>query len=52
MEEELAAGSDGSSDRVLQCTPEQISKELQEELMCRLDHDDSLQKVSQPTSTR
>uniref|UniRef100_H3CAU5 RNA helicase n=1 Tax=Tetraodon nigroviridis TaxID=99883 RepID=H3CAU5_TETNG len=27
------------------CTPEQISKELHEELMCQLDHDESLQKI-------
>lgn len=30
---------------LLQCTPEQISKELHDELMCQLDHDDNLQKV-------
>lgn len=30
----------------LQCTPEQISKDLHDELMCQLDHDDNLHKVS------
>ncbi|CAF92278.1 unnamed protein product, partial [Tetraodon nigroviridis] len=30
------------------CTPEQISKELHEELMCQLDHDESLQKQKCP----
>lgn len=29
----------------LQCSPEQLSKDLHEELMCQLDHDHSLQKV-------
>lgn len=31
----------------LQCTPEQISSDLYDELMYQLDHDDNLQKVSQ-----
>ena len=30
----------------LQCTPEQISGDLHDELMFQLDHDDNLQKVS------
>lgn len=30
----------------LQCTPEQISSDLHDELMFQLDHDDNLQKVS------
>lgn len=31
---------------VLQCTPEQISSDLHDELMFQLEHDDNLQKVS------
>lgn len=30
----------------LQCTPEQISGDLHDELMYQLEHDDNLQKVS------
>lgn len=30
----------------LQCTPEQISSDLHDELMYQLEHDDNLQKVS------
>lgn len=31
----------------LQCTPEQISGDLQDELMYQLEHDENLQKVGQ-----
>lgn len=31
----------------LQCTPEQISSDLQDELMYQLEHDENLQKVGQ-----
>lgn len=45
-EKELSGCSNGVLNVFLQCTPEQISKELHDELMYQLDHDDNLQKVS------